>query len=80
MRVQVLLKTALYRGRFGADHDQALKGSVMEIRGAAEVRDGGLEITVASLHDERGREMESPFGRIFLPQGKIDFYVIEDDA
>ena len=80
MRVQVLLKAALYRGRFGADYDQPLKSSVMEIRGTAEIRDGGLELTVASLHDEKGRAVDAPFSRIFVPQGKIDFYVIEDDA
>ncbi len=78
MRVQVLLKTALYRGRFGADHDTELKGSVMEIRGSAEVRDGGLEVAVSSLHDERGRDVPAPFDRIFVPASKIDFYVIED--
>ena len=80
MRVQILLCTALYRGRFGADHTTELKGPVMEVRGTATVRDGGLEVLVASLHDERGRDLPSPFGTIFLPGSKIDFYVIESPA
>lgn len=80
MRVQVLLSTALYRGKFGADHDQEFASSVTEIRGTAEVRDGGLEIGVSSLHDARGKSVPVPFERIFVPSSKIDFYVIDADA
>ncbi len=78
MRAQILLKTALYRGRFGPDQIE-IKGSVMEVRGTIEVRDGGLDVVVSSLHDERGRTVEAPFSRIFVPGSKIDFYVIEDE-
>ena len=77
MKVQVLLKTALYRGKFGSDRTE-LSGSVMEIRGEAEVRDGGLDIQIADLFDERGRAVSAPFSRIFVPTGKIDFYVIDE--
>ena len=76
MKVQVLLKTALYRGKFGPDRTE-LGSSVMEIRGRAEVRDGGLDIQISDLYDERGRAVTAPFRRVFVPTGKIDFYVID---
>lgn len=76
MTVQVLLKTALYPGKFGPDRTE-LSGPVMEIQGEASVRDGGLEIAIAALYDERGREVSAPFKTIFVPTSKIDFYVID---
>jgi hypothetical protein len=80
MRVQALLKTPLYRGRFGPDHATRHRSSVTEIRGEATVRDGGLDIVVASMHDEKGNPVDSPLKRVFVPLGKIDFYVIEADT
>ena len=80
MRVQVLLKTPLFRGRFGPEHDKKLRESVVEIRGLGTARDGGLDIEVASLHNEKGGNIACPIQRIFIPASKIDFYVIETAA
>ncbi len=76
MRVQVFLKTPLFRGHYGANREGELKATVVELAGEAIARDGGLELNVASLHDTKGKPCEAPFKRIFLPMGKVDYYVI----
>lgn len=76
MRVQVFLKTPLYRGKYGTERDAELKATVTELAGEAIARDGGLELSVASLHDSKGQPVDSPFSQLFLPMGKIDYYVI----
>ncbi|HCP44688.1 MAG TPA: hypothetical protein DIU15_01440 [Deltaproteobacteria bacterium] len=76
MKVLAYLKTPLYRSRHAKDG--GLEGNVISIRGKAEARDGGLDITINELRDERDQKVEAPFKRLFLPLGKIDYYVIED--
>lgn len=78
MKVHVLLKTPLYQGRYGADRSRELKALVTEVRGEATSRDGGLDIVVASMHDQRGQPVDPPIRRLFLPLGKIDFYSVEE--
>ena len=36
-------------------------------------RDGGLEVVIAELHDGRGRRVDVPLKRIYLPMGKVEF-------
>jgi hypothetical protein len=76
MKVRAFLKTPLYRSRARGE-DNALTDAVLVVSGTAESRDGGLEVEVATLHNEKGVEVEAPFHRIFLPLAKIDYYVIE---
>lgn len=78
MRVQVLLKTPLFRGRYGAQRSVELRSTVVEVIGEAAVRDGGLDVTVQSLFDDRGQPVAADIPRIFLPLGKIDCYVVLD--
>ncbi len=76
MNVQAFLKTPLYRGAFGEDRSDKLGGHVVEVHGSAEVRDGGLDVLVSALYDDRGKPVDAPFQRIFVPLSKIDYYVI----
>lgn len=76
MKVLAYLKTPLYRSRHSTEG--GLDGNVTSVRGKAKARDGGLEITIKELRDERDQPIEAPFKRLFLPLAKIDYYVIED--
>ena len=78
MRVQVFLKTPLFRGRYGSERDAELKATIVEMAGEAIARDGGLELSVQSMHDNKGKACDPPFSRVFLPIAKIDYYVIVD--
>ena len=78
MRVQVFLKTPLFRGHYGAEREAELKATVVELAGEAIARDSGLELSVATMFDNKGKPCEPPFSRVFLPLGKIDYYVIVD--
>jgi hypothetical protein len=77
-RVHVLLRTPLFRGRYGAERKAELRVSAVELRGEATARDGGLDLLLSELRDEKGQVVDPlPFQRVFLPMSKIDFYVIE---
>jgi len=76
VKVLAYLKTPLYRSRHGGDG--SLDGNVVCIQGKAKSRDGGLEITISKLRDDREQDVAAPFKRIFLPLAKIDYYIIED--
>ncbi len=78
MRVQVFLKTPLYRGHYGPEREAELKATVVEVRGEAIARDGGLEVNVAELFDHKSKPVDAPFACMFLPTAKIDYYVIEE--
>ena len=78
MNAQIFLKTPLYKGRYGATRENELTASIIEVQGVAESRDGGLDVAVTKLRDNKGREIETPFERLFLPLAKIDYYVILD--
>ncbi len=78
MTVQVFLKTPLFRGKYGADRSAELTATIIELHGEAIARDGGLELNVSSLYDNKGRPIDAPFSQLFLPMGKIDYYVIVD--
>lgn len=78
MKAHILLKTPLYQGRYGADRSRELRALVTEIRGAATSRDGGLDVVVESMHDQKGQPVDPPMRRLFLPMGKIDFYSVEE--
>ncbi len=73
MTAQIFLKTALFKGR-----DRDLARPVTEVHGTIEHRDGGLDVTISALFDAKGRAVEAPYGRIFLPMAKIDHYVPTD--
>jgi len=75
MKIQLFLKTPLYRGNYGAKRNQELEANVLEVQGKAETRDGGLDITVSALFDGKGKSVDAPFKRIFLPLAKVDYYV-----
>jgi hypothetical protein len=79
MRVQVFLKTPLFRGHYGPEREAELKKTIVELAGEALARDGGLELNVSSMHDSKGSAVEAPFTRVFLPMGKIDYYVIVEE-
>lgn len=76
MTVQVFLKTPLFRGHYGADRSAELTATIVEIHGEAISRDGGLEVNVSALFDNKGRPIDAPFSQLFLPLGKIDYYVL----
>lgn len=80
MRVQVFLKTPLYRGRYGAQRDLKLDAHVVELVGDAEAHKGGLDLRQPLLFDEKGREVDAPFDHLFLPMSKVDYYVVLDAA
>lgn len=73
MTAEIYLKTALFKGR-----DRDLARPVVEIHGSFEHRDGGLDVTVTALLDARGKPVESPWSRIFLPMSKVDHYIPTD--
>lgn len=77
MNVRVFLRTPLHRGRQSAPRTFELNETVVEVVGTAETRDGGLQIAVSTLVNDRGEEVASPWPTIFLPTAKIDLYVIE---
>ena len=77
MKVRALLKTPLYRRRTG-DEASYLSGNVAEVRGSAEARDGGLDLNVDGMFDDKGAAVETTIKRIFLPLAKIDYYIVDD--
>ncbi|MEE2828098.1 MAG: hypothetical protein VX498_02835 [Myxococcota bacterium] len=76
MKVQIFLKTPLFRGKYGAKRNQELEASIIEIHGTAKAGSGGLELKVSKLFDSKGKETKAPFTSIFLPMAKIDYYVV----
>ena len=78
MKVRALLKTPLYRQRAGGNDSPYLDGNVTEVRGTAEVRDGGLDVKVSGMFGEKGGEVSSTIERLFLPLAKIDYYIVDD--
>jgi hypothetical protein len=76
MTAQIFLKNPLYKGRYGGQRDRELKEPVVEIHGRSEHRDGGVEVQVEALFDVKGKPVDAPFERLFLPMGKIDYIVI----
>ncbi len=78
MTVQVFLKTPLFRGKYGADRSAELTATIIEVQGEAIARDGGLELSLSALYDNKGRLIDAPFSQLFLPLAKIDYYVIVD--
>lgn len=76
MNVQIFLKNPLFKGRYGSQRDLELKEPVVEIHGEAQHRDGGVEVRVTALHDVKGKPVDAPFERLFLPLSKIDYLVI----
>jgi hypothetical protein len=75
MKVQIFLKTPLFRGSYGAKRNAELKANVVEVHGKAEEGKGGITLTVSALYDAKGKKVEAPFAKIFLPLAKIDYYV-----
>ena len=78
MKVRALLKTPLYRQRATGGEEPDISGNVTEVRGKAEVRDGGLDIKVSALLGAKGEAVDSSIKRLFLPLAKIDYYIVED--
>jgi len=78
MKIRALLKTPLYRRRKTGDGSPYLAGDVTEIRGKADVRDGGLDIKVTGLFGDKGQKVGSTIKRIFLPLAKVDYYIVDD--
>ena len=76
MTIQIFLKTPLYKGSYGADRSVQLTEAVVEIQGSSAHRDGGLEVQVPGLFDSRGRAVTAPFQTLFIPLGKVDYYVV----
>ncbi len=76
MKVRVFLSTQLHQGRV-TGRKRELDATVVEVVGEATARDGGLELQVTELVDDRGASVVSPWPKIFLPGSKIDLYVIE---
>ncbi len=77
MKVRALLKTPLYRQRSGEDTPY-LAGNVTEVRGTANARDGGLDLKVDAMFNEKGGQVETTIRRIFLPLAKVDYYIVDD--
>ena len=77
MKVRVFLRTPLHRGRVTGPRKHELDAMVVEVVGEATPRDGGLEVEVTEMVDDKGESVASPWPKIFLPTGKIDLYVIE---
>jgi len=78
MKVRALLKTPLYRQRAPGGETPDIDGNVSEVRGTAEVRDGGLDIKISALLGAKGETVDSTIKRLFLPLAKIDYYIVED--
>ncbi len=76
MKIRALLKTPLYRQR-SKDDTPSLSGNVTEVRGTAEARDGGLDVQVDGMFNEKGAEVETTIVRVFLPLAKVDYYIVE---
>ncbi len=77
MKVRVFLRTPLHRGRATGPRKYELDAMIVEVVGEATPRDGGLELEVADMVDDKGQSVASPWPKIFLPMSKIDVYVIE---
>jgi len=75
VKIQAFLKTPLYRGSYGAKRNKELEANVVEVHGQAEEATGGLGLKVSALFDAKGKKVEAPFSKIFLPLSKIDYYV-----
>ncbi len=81
-RVQVFLRTPLFRGRYGDGEGRALSDDVTEVTGTvvAEARTG-LHLRVEALGTERGALAGPlPFAEIVLPVSKIDHLVPVDEG
>lgn len=76
MTAHIFLCAPLFKGRYGPDRDREIKEPVVEIHGAIRHRDGGVEVEVERLFDNKGRPVDAPFGLIFLPLAKIDHYIV----
>ncbi len=77
MKVRVFLRTPLHRGRATGPRKYELDAVVVGVVGEATPRDGGLEVEVTEMIDDKGESVTSPWAKIFLPMSKIDLYVIE---
>jgi hypothetical protein len=77
MNIRALLKTPLYRQR-SKDNTPYLAGNVTEVRGPAEARDGGLDVRVDGMFNEKGVAVETTIVRLFLPLAKVDYYIVDD--
>jgi hypothetical protein len=77
VKVRVFLRTPLHRGRVKGARKYELGSTVVEVVGEAAARDGGLEVDVTEMVDNKGESIASPWSKIFLPLSKIDLYVIE---
>lgn len=77
-RVQVFLRTPLFRGRYGTDEVRELADDVTEIIGTVEAEArSGLHLRVEALGNERGHLAgPPPFAEIVLPLSKIDHLVL----
>jgi hypothetical protein len=81
-RVQVFLRTPLFRGRYGEGEGRVLSDDVTEVTGTvlAEARTG-LHLRVEGLSNERGAlDGSPPFAEIVLPLSKIDHLVPFDEG
>lgn len=81
-RVQVFLRTPLFRGRYGDGEGRVLSGDVTEVTGTV-VAEGrtGLHLRVEALGNERGTlDGPLPFAEIVLPASKIDHLVPGDEV
>lgn len=76
--VQVLLRTPLFRGRYGSERERPLDRTVVEVVGEViEERSTGLHLRVTGLVDDKGNPVaDLPFAEIVLPASKIDHLVL----
>jgi len=79
-RVQVFLRTPLYRGRHDGGRS-ALTLDVVEVVGTVQEEGRtGLHLRLEALFDARGQaEPTLPFEEIVLPTSKIDYLVVGDE-
>jgi len=81
-RVQVLLRTPLFRGRYGGGEGRELTDDVTEVIGIVEAETRtGLHLRVEALGNERGTlDTPLPFAEIVLPLSKIDHVVPKEET
>jgi hypothetical protein len=78
MRARVYLATPLYRPKSTPEGAPRLESpEVTQILGELASKDGGVEIQVEGLWDHSGHPVTAPFGRVFVPLSKVDYWVIE---
>jgi hypothetical protein len=75
VKVRIFLKNPLHPGRPKGGRAREIEVAATEVVGVAVHRDGGLDVHVEALVDERGNAHASPFPSMFLPMGKVDYYV-----